>query len=161
MKKIIFYSGRLCSGKSTVAKEYAKLNNLEFVEVSDIVKELLELIDATRDAMQGKPELGPMIAAQIYNMLADAEHGLVVSGVRQVEIVEMLNSLDAVEFEYNWIEVPREERLKRYLSRARKEDVNALTEEAFDKAEKRDEELGLAKLKQYFYENGNTNNTAN
>lgn len=151
MKKIIFYSGRLCSGKSTIAKEYAKLNNLVFVEASDIVRDLLELIDASREAMQGKPELGPMIAAQIYNMLADAEYGLVVSGVRQVEIITMLEALDAVEFEYNWIEVDKEERLKRYLSRARKEDVNALTEAAFNKAEERDEKLGLEELKQYFY----------
>ena len=143
MNKVIFISGELCSGKSTIAKRLAEELGYSFLEVSDVVKEILAEIE--REKLQGHPEIAPQIVNAIET--AVTWQNVIVSGVRQAEILAAFPDAECV-----WVEIPEEERLKRYLSRGDTKDK--LTKEDFAKAQERDITLGILEVKEYSQKHG-------
>lgn len=139
MGKLIFICGEICSGKTTEMYNYSNAN-AKHIEVSSIVKNILETNE--RDQLQGHPELSTQIIAAIEYAAKTWEFNI-ITGVRQKEILEAFPNAELV-----WLNVDEETRFQRYLKRG---DIakDKLTLEGFQLAQKRDNELGLQKVKEY------------
>ena len=133
--KLIF--GRICSGKGSYMKDADK----RFV-VSDIVKNIIS--SNNRDALQNSLHLDSQIGTTLINniyiaSMANREY-IVVDGIRQVSIVDrILNAYP--EAELVWLEVPTEERKRRYENRKDAKDV-----EPFEIADNKPIELECQKI---------------
>ena len=110
--------------------------------VSDIVKNIIS--SNNRDALQNSLHLDSQIGTTLINniyiaCMANREH-IVVDGIRQVSIVDRI--LDAYpEAELVWLEVPAEERKRRYEARKDVKDV-----EPFEVADNKAIELECQKI---------------
>lgn len=115
--KITLLFGRICSGKSTMYPDAKR------VVVSNIVKDILETTD--RDKLQDSLHLDLQIARAIcvnlYHYAEQYPH-VVVDGIRQSTIVNFLLA-EFPDLEMIWLEVPIEERKRRYESRKDIKDV--------------------------------------
>ena len=117
--KLTLLFGRICSGKGTYLKDVDKR-----IVISDIVKSIVN--SNNRDALQDSLHLDNQIGTTLINniyiaTMANREH-IIVDGIRQVSIVSRVLSAypDA---ELVWLEVPIEERKRRYESRNDIKDV--------------------------------------
>lgn len=116
--KITLVFGRICSGKS----KYRIEDKVERVYVSNIVRALVESQD--RDALQNSMHLDEEIATRIlqgFQVMKDTSE-IIVDGIRQVSIVNKVLKVypDA---EMVWLEVPTQERKRRYENRKDKKDI--------------------------------------
>jgi predicted kinase len=128
--------GRICSGKSV----YAKKQECS-ISVSKIVRDLIN--SASRSDLQSTAHLDATIAEKL---LADIDEAydyvmdLYIEGIRQISIVETI-----LERYPNanmiWLEVPTEERKRRYELRADLKDV-----ESFEVADNKFLELESLKI---------------
>lgn len=132
--KLIF--GRICSGKGSY------LPDVRRIIVSDIVKRIVS--STNRDALQNSMHLDNQIATTLINAIyiatmANEEH-IVVDGIRQTTIVDRVLNMypDA---ELIWLEVPVEERKRRYKNRKDIKDV-----EPFEIADNKPIELECQKI---------------
>ena len=115
--KIIYLFGRICSGKSTYRPEVSR------IVVSNIVRGIIS--SSTREELQNTLHLDMKIAESI-DMLIDHytwmnETDLIIDGIRQITILRKL--LERHPGELVWLEVPVEERKRRYESRKDAKDV--------------------------------------
>lgn len=130
--KVTLVFGRICSGKGSYMKDADKR-----IVVSDIVKGIIS--STNRDALQNSLHLDNQIGTTLINSIYIASMAcreqIVVDGIRQVSIVDRVLSMypDA---ELVWLEVPEEERKRRYESRKDIKDV-----EPFEVADSRPIEL--------------------
>ena len=119
--KVTLVFGRICSGKGSYMKDVHRL------VVSDIVKQIVS--SSNRDALQNSMHLDNRIAqAIIYHILGLFDHDypdrIVVDGIRQVSIVDRV--LETFPYaEMIWLEVPVEERKRRYENRKDAKDVQS------------------------------------
>ena len=133
--KVTLLFGRICSGKSS----YRSTELVPRVSVSTLVRSLIVDHAATRDQLQDTMHLDNLIADCIIQHIdiLDSSYGLdiIVDGIRQVSIVEKVleHYPDA---ELVWLDVPTEERKRRYESRKDTKDV-----EPFEVADNRPIEL--------------------
>jgi hypothetical protein len=138
--KITLLFGRICSGKSS----YRSGELIPRVVVSTLVRSVIADFAATRDQLQDTMHLDSLIADHIVKMIdiyeASYGRGAIVDGIRQVSIVEMVlkHYPDA---ELVWLEVPTEERKRRYESRQDIKDV-----EPFEIADNKPIELECQKI---------------
>lgn len=140
--KLTLLFGRICSGKST----YRADETIVRIIVSDIVRSVVSEYAATttRDQLQNTMHLDDKIAERLlFNIdVYDAAYGIdiLVDGIRQVSIVEKVLEVypDA---ELVWLEVPEEERKRRYESRQDIKDV-----EPFEVADNKPIELECQKI---------------
>jgi len=99
---------------------------------------------ATRDQLQNTMHLDNLIANSIIQSIdiyeASYGRGVIVDGIRQVSIVEKVLE-KYPDAELVWLEVPEEERRRRYESRKDIKDV-----ESFDVADNRPIELECQKI---------------
>lgn len=129
--------GRICSGKGSYMKDVRR------VVVSDIVREIVKSGD--RKVLQNTIHLNEIITnhlfAHLYELFKNREvPHVVVDGIRQVEIVErILESYPNAEL--IWLEVPTEERKRRYEARGDSKD-----REPFDIADNKPIELECQKI---------------
>lgn len=130
--KLILLFGRICSGKSSYMKDKKRL------VVSDIVKQIINSTDRSQlqNTMHLDEQIGNAICAYIKTAFDSWNFDkLVVDGIRQVSIVYQV-----LEFfpnaELIWLEVPTEERKKRYENRKDIRDI-----EPFDIADNKPIEL--------------------
>ena len=134
--KITMVFGRICSGKS----EYRIKDKVGRTYVSNIVRALVESSD--RDKLQNSMHLDDQIAEKILEgpKLMDDTSEIIIDGIRQVSIVEKILEVypDA---ELVWLEVPTEERKRRYESRKHVKDV-----ELFEVADNKPIELECQKI---------------
>ena len=134
--KITMVFGRICSGKS----EYRIKDKVGRTYVSNIVRALVESSD--RDKLQNSMHLDDQIAEKILEgpKLMDDTSEIIIDGIRQVSIVEKILEVypDA---ELVWLEVPTEERKRRYESRKDVKDV-----ELFEVADNKPIELECQKI---------------
>jgi len=139
--KVTLLFGRICSGKGSYLKDVDK----RFV-VSDIVKNIIS--SNNRDALQNSLHLDSQIGTTLINniyiaSMANREH-IVVDGIRQVSIVDrILNAYP--EAELVWLEVPTEERKRRYEARKDIKDV-----ESFEVADNKPIELECQRIFKVF-----------
>jgi hypothetical protein len=128
--------GRICSGKS----EYRIKDKVGRTYVSNIVRALVESSD--RDKLQNSMHLDNQIAEKILEgpKLMEDTSEIIIDGIRQVSIVEKILEVypDA---ELVWLEVPTEERKRRYESRKHVKDV-----ELFEVADNKPIELECQKI---------------
>lgn len=134
--KLTLVFGRICSGKGSYLPDTRR------VIVSDIVKSIVS--STNRDALQNSLHLDNQIGTTLLNTvyiasMANAEH-VVIDGIRQVAIVDRVLSMypDA---ELVWLEVPTEERKRRYENRKDVKDV-----EPFEVADNKPIELECQKI---------------
>ena len=118
--KVTLVFGRICSGKGSYIKDHPYR-----VIVSDIVKGIINT--ASRDALQNTLHLDNRIAEALLRItvaLSKREDHVLVDGIRQVTIVDRMLQFfpDA---EMVWLEVPVEERKRRYENRKDAKDVQS------------------------------------
>jgi hypothetical protein len=110
--------GRICSGKS----EYRIGDKVGRTYVSNIVRALVESSD--RDKLQNSMHLDNQIAEKILEGPKLMSHvpEIIIDGIRQVSIVNKILEVypDAA---LVWLEVPTEERKRRYEARKDIKDV--------------------------------------
>ena len=139
---MIFICGEICSGKTHYGKILAKGLSVEFIDVSSIVKDILQT--SLRINLQGNPQLDESIITRLKQYTNDS----VISGVRQQSILEAFPDST-----FTWLEVSQDIRFKRCMERQDKKDI--ITWEAFQQAEQKDNELGLQEVKNYILNRGN------
>lgn len=129
--KVTLVFGRICSGKGSYKKDSYR------VVVSDIVRSIINT--ASRDALQNTMHLDNRIAESIIQA-ANAHDNIIIDGIRQVTIVDRVLTTfpDA---EMIWLEVPVEERKRRYENRKHAKDV-----EPFDVADNKPIELECQRI---------------
>lgn len=115
--KITLLFGRICSGKSSY------LPNVKRIVVSNIVKDLLATSDRDKlqQSMHLDSEIAKSISIQLYYYMEQYDH-VIVDGIRQTSIVHLLLS-EYPNAELVWLEVPTEERKRRYEHRKHAKDV--------------------------------------
>ncbi len=121
--KVTLLFGRICSGKSSYKPNAYK------VGVSQLVRAVIAdyAPTATREQLQDTMHLDKKIAESIL-MVTDYATQLykhpevVIDGIRQVSIVEMI-LVKYPDATLVWLEVPTEERKRRYESRGDAKDV--------------------------------------
>lgn len=110
--------GRICSGKGYYTKDAERT-----IVVSNLVRAIVNSTD--RNTLQNSLHLDEQIADSIlYNIDYSLEHykDVVVDGIRQVSIVNKILEYYP-EAELVWLEVPVEERKRRYENRKDVKDV--------------------------------------
>ena len=148
--KLILLFGRICSGKSSYRQDAAR------IVVSDIVRSIVG--SQQRSDLQTTMDLDGQIAERIVKAVTAFEkykHShrgvdmhisdeVVVDGIRQATIVERILKLYP-EAELVWLEVPVEERKRRYESRKAEKDT-----EPFEVADNKPIELECQKIYSIF-----------
>ena len=139
--KITYLCGRICSGKSTYRSEVRRLM------VSDIVRNVVRSND--REKLQNSMHLDEHILEGLSMCIDyDIEMGveeLIVDGIRQPSILDKLTVM--YPGEVVWLEVPLEERKRRYESRGAEKDT-----EPFEVADNKAIELECQKIYSIFKE---------
>jgi hypothetical protein len=146
--KVTLVFGRICSGKS----QYRSQDMVEKVYVSNIVRSIIESSD--RDKLQNTMHLDDQIADRILQEveLIRSSSEIIVDGIRQVSIVEKVLQ-KYPDAELVWLEVPIEERKRRYDNRGASKDV-----ESFEVADNKPIELECQRIFQIFKDNITTIN---
>jgi len=135
---ISFVCGQLCSGKTLYSTALAHICNGTYIEVGNIVRQLKQTED--RKQLQDSKYLSEAIIEHLWIQAnSDANTDLVVSGVRQPEILQSFPDSTLI-----WVECPTQERRTRYHNRAREGDT-----QTFDEAESGDVALGILDVKRY------------
>lgn len=142
--KVTLLFGRICSGKSS----YRSDELVPRVVVSTLVRSVIADFAATRDQLQDTMHLDSLIADHIIKMVdiyeASYGRGAIVDGIRQVSIVERVLE-KYPDAELVWLEVPTEERKRRYESRGDAKDV-----EPFEIADNKNIELECQRIYSIF-----------
>jgi hypothetical protein len=137
--KITYLCGRICSGKSTYRPEVRRLM------VSDIVRNVVRSND--RERLQNSMHLENDILEGLSMCIDyDMEMGvqeLIIDGIRQPSILERLSA--EYPGEIVWLEVPLEERKRRYEARGAEKDT-----EPFEVADNKPIELECQKIYSIF-----------
>ncbi len=139
--KITYLCGRICSGKSTYRPEARRLM------VSDIVRNVVNSNDRERlqNSMHLENDILDGLAMCIdYDMEMGVEE-LIIDGIRQPSILERLSAVYPGEIV--WLEVPLEERKRRYEARGAEKDT-----EPFEVADNKPIELECQKIFSIFKE---------
>ena len=135
LKKLTLLFGRICSGKSSYKPDEYR------IVVSNIVRGIIS--KSTREELQDTIHLDRKIGEaliMVIDQVAEHVEYVIVDGIRQASIVEMV--LEHYPYaELVWLEVPVEERKRRYESRKDAKDV-----EPFDIADNKEIELECQKI---------------
>jgi|TARA_R110000751_G_scaffold211332_1_gene314902 hypothetical protein len=133
--KLTLLVGRICSGKSSYKPDACR------IVVSNIVKDIIKSSD--RSELQNTIHLAKRISTAIDMVIDTAQNvfdDIVVDGIRQPEIVEDL-MLSHPHADLVWLEVPEEERKRRYETRKDAKDT-----ESFEIADNKAIELECQKI---------------
>lgn len=125
--KVTLLFGRICSGKST----YRSTELIPRIAASTIVRSIIADHAATRDQLQDTLHFDNLIAQKLLEHIdiLNSAYGLeiIVDGVRQASIVNKILE-EHPDAELIWLEVPTEERKRRYESRQDLKDVQSFEE---------------------------------
>lgn len=141
---ITFICGQLCSGKTRYGQAMAGSVGGCFIEVGNIVREIKN--SSERKLLQDSKELDEAIIKKLSEKITLREtiscnQNYVICGVRQKQILKHFQDATLL-----WIECPKEERKKRYVSRSRDGDT-----QTFEEAEAGDISLGILEVKNYIF----------
>lgn len=137
--KIIFVCGKTRSGKSFISQKLAQAMDYKFVEVSSIVKSILET--DKRSEIVNKPELDIAITNHLKT-LAEQDN-LLISGVRQSTIIKQFPDAQII-----WLHTPdriRQEWFDRDLE-IRKDDLE------LSQIDEMDKKLQLSSILEYIFD---------
>ena len=139
--KLTLLFGRICSGKSSLYKDSYR------IVASNLVRGIIN--SASREDLQNTMHLDDAIAESIImsiDYVIDENPHVVVDGIRQASIVEKVLQ-HYPNAELVWLEVPVEERKRRYEARKDAKDV-----EAFEIADNKPIELECQNIFSIFKE---------
>ena len=139
--KLTLLFGRICSGKSSLYKDSYR------IVASNLVRGIVN--SASREDLQNTMHLDDAIAESIImsiDYVIDETPHVVVDGIRQASIVEKVLQ-HYPNAELVWLEVPVEERKRRYEARKDAKDV-----EAFEIADNKPIELECQNIFSIFKE---------
>ncbi|CAB4142620.1 hypothetical protein UFOVP450_16 [uncultured Caudovirales phage] len=139
--KLTLLFGRICSGKSSLYKDSYR------IVASNLVRGIVN--SASREDLQNTMHLDDTIAEAIImsiDYVIDENPHVVVDGIRQASIVEKVLQ-HYPNAELVWLEVPVEERKRRYEARKDAKDV-----EAFEIADNKPIELECQNIFSIFKE---------
>ena len=139
--KLTLLFGRICSGKSSLYKDSYR------IVASNLVRGIVN--SASREDLQNTMHLDDTIAESIImtiDYVIDENPHVVVDGIRQASIVEKVLQ-HYPNAELVWLEVPVEERKRRYEARKDAKDV-----EAFEIADNKPIELECQNIFSIFKE---------
>lgn len=139
--KLTLLFGRICSGKSSLYEDSYR------IIVSNLVRGIIN--SASREDLQNTMHLDDKIAEAIIMTIdyaIDEHPHVVVDGIRQASIVEKVLQ-HYPKAELVWLEVPVEERKRRYEARKDAKDV-----EAFEIADNKPIELECQNIFSIFKE---------
>lgn len=136
---ITFVCGQLCSGKTLYSETLREIDKGVYIEVGNLVRRWKETRD--RKELQDSKHLSDKIINYIRNDSRAFSGQIVVSGVRQKEILEAFPEATLI-----WIDCPTQVRKKRYLDRHRDGD-----NQTFEEAEQGDIELGILEVKKHIF----------
>ena len=139
--KLTLLFGRICSGKSSLYKDSYR------IVASNLVRGIVN--SASREDLQNTMHLDDAIAESIImsiDYVIDENPHVVVDGIRQASIVEKVLQ-HYPNAELIWLEVPVEERKRRYEARKDAKDV-----EAFEIADNKPIELECQNIFSIFKE---------
>lgn len=139
--KLTLLFGRICSGKSSLYKDSYR------IVASNLVRGIVN--SASREDLQNTMHLEDKIAESIImtiDYVIDEHPHVVVDGIRQASIVEKVLQ-HYPNAELVWLEVPVEERKRRYEARKDAKDV-----EAFEIADNKPIELECQNIFSIFKE---------
>lgn len=139
--KLTLLFGRICSGKSNYYKDSYR------IVVSNIVRGIAK--SSNRAELQNTMHLDEQIATGIISAIdysIDEHPHVVVDGIRQSSIVEKVLQYYP-NAELVWLEVPVEERKRRYQNRKDRRDV-----ESFEVADNKEIELSCQEIFSIFKE---------
>lgn len=132
----VFVSGRICSGKTTFGRAYAEQFGYEMVDVSSIVREIVQSKDRTHN-----PDLDKEIIKRLKEILEE-NNGTIVVGVRQPQILKaVMDDEDTC----IWLDIPTETLKERYYNRADAKDAKY----DFETALQKDTDLGTDAVKDW------------
>ena len=137
--KLTLLFGRICSGKSSLYKDSYR------IVASNLVRGIVN--SASREDLQNTMHLDDTIAEAIImsiDYVIDENPHVVVDGIRQASIVEKVLQ-HYPNAELVWLEVPVEERKRRYEARKDVKDV-----EAFEIADNKPIELECQNIYRIF-----------
>ena len=137
--KLTLLFGRICSGKSSLYKDSYR------IVASNLVRGIVN--SASREDLQNTMHLDDVIAESIImtiDYVIDENPHVVVDGIRQASIVEKVLQ-HYPNAELIWLEVPVEERKRRYEARKDAKDV-----EAFEIADNKPIELECQNIYRIF-----------
>ena len=137
--KIIFVCGKTRSGKSFISQKLAQAMDYKFVEVSSIVKSILET--DKRSEIVNKPELD--IAITNHLKILVEQDNLLISGVRQSTIIKQFPDAQII-----WLHTPdhiRREWFDRDLE-IRKDDLE------LSQIDEMDKKLQLSSILEYIFD---------
>ena len=143
---IIFIAGTICSGKTYDAALLAEDLDYDLIEVSSIVRQILHT--NKREKLLGHPELSTQIIERIADIRRTTKKkGVVVSGPRQVEILEAFPEAELI-----WMNTPMGICFQRFCSRGDSKD-GEFDRNTFEDYLLKDDELGLQEVKQFIEKN--------
>lgn len=124
--------GRIGSGKSTIAKEVAKKFSMEFLEMSDVIR---DITGRDRSTIRHNGLTADVVGVEVLKRM-DLEKNYVVSGVRQAGIVKKLKGKYRVEVLK--LDFTPGERQERMMTRGEEVSIDDLNSQ-----DKLDSDLGL------------------
>ena len=139
MKKVIFISGEICSGKDTMISTNYSGPRYKQIDLGSLVREKFQTTERIFDNT-----LEDYFEQRIAEITKDNKHTYIITGLRQPTLAQKLaKHFDQVQYIY--LVVPRDILKARYLNRASKKDAKI----SFEDAIKGDLSLGVKELQHY------------
>ena len=140
MKKVVFISGEICSGKDTAIEQRYFSKEFVHIDLGQLVREKFQTQDRVFDN-----NLEPYFEERVLDIMSKNEGKIVViTGLRQPTLARKLENLfDVVKHIY--LVVPRKELKRRYEARASVKDKKITFEDAIAG----DQSLGMRELQYY------------
>ena len=139
MRKVIFISGEICSGKDTVMNRDYSAGFYKQIDLGQLVREKFQTADRIFDN-----NLEPYFVERVTEITADNKHTYIITGLRQPTLAAKLAELFD-EVKHIYLTVPRDILEWRYTSRGDIKDANI----SFKDAIAGDQSLGMKELQYY------------
>lgn len=139
MKKVIFISGEICSGKDTVMRRDYSADFYKQIDLGELVREKFKTKDRIFDN-----GLEDYFEERVAEITKDNKHTYIITGLRQPSLCKKL-SKHFDEVKHIYLTVPRDILEWRYTARGDEKDAKI----SFEDAIKGDQSLGMKELQYY------------
>ena len=139
LRKVIFISGEICSGKDTIMRNEYLGDQYQQIDLGHLVREKFQTADRIFDN-----DLEPYFVKRVLDITKNNDKTYVITGLRQPSLAVKLSELFDV-VEHTYLVVPREILKRRYYGREDVKDKNI----SFVDAIRGDQSLGMKELQSY------------
>lgn len=131
--QVVFVAGLTACGKGTFVNNH--LSDFTKFSVSDYVKQALEIQDKpteTTEQLNDSKDVDELAAKLLWDnmvpLIRQNDYSIVIEGPRQKSIIDSITSnlnTFGIQWQLIWLDVPYEERLRRFKKRNRKRDEDS------------------------------------